>query len=151
MSLEKTSQAVVDLSKKIGEAIVIDGNLATVGKDLYETNLPEGLDLATVKRVQEHNLDFSDAVTLALGERGLVHLKDNKDIEALALTVNIGHDRITSEFRRHRQYRNPADNTTLDKYGVAETKYVSGINAKRPAYKEIQAHLSTQAESIFKQ
>lgn len=151
MSLDKISAEVKTLSSKVKEAITIDGNLASVPKDLYKDTLPEGMTLEQVKTVQEHNLNFADAVTLALGEKGLEHLKDNTDIDNLSLTVNIGHDRVNSEFRRHRQYRNPADNSTFEKYGVADTKYVSGINGKRTAYKEIQAHLSTQAESIFKQ
>lgn len=151
MSLDKISDNVKSLANKIATEITFDGNVASVPKDLYKKHLPEDMCYETVKKVQEFNLDFADATTLAFGRKATEHLKDNKDIDGASLSVNVAHDRVSSEFRRHRQYRNPADGSTFDKYGVTETKYVSGINAKRTAYKEIQAHLCEQAESIFKQ
>ncbi len=151
MSLDKVNENVKALAEKIQGEITFDGNVASVPKDLYKKTLPEDLSVETVKKVQEHNLDFSDAVTLAFGRRATEHLRDHKDIDSASLTVNVAHDRVSSEFRRHRTYRNPSDNTNFDKWGVTETKFVSGINAKRNGYKEIQSHLSAEAESIFKQ
>lgn len=151
MSLDKISDNVKALADKVATEITFDGNVASVPKDLYKKTLPEGMDIETVKKVQEHNMDFSDAVTLAFGRRATEHLRDNKDIDSASLSVNVAHDRVSSEFRRHKTYRNPSDNSTFDRHGVTETKFVSGINAKRNGYKEIQAYLSAEAESIFKQ
>lgn len=152
MSLEKVPANVIELAGAIKSGLTFDAEgVGSAADDLFEKNLPEGLTLDTVKQVQDTVLNFADATTLALGEAGLKHLQDNKDLKSVSVKIKAGRDAISSEFFREVDRRNPANGETFKKYGTATTKLSSGVGAGRGNYKKIQEDLSSRAAAVFGQ
>lgn len=152
MSLEKVPQHIKDLALQIKTGLTFDDEgVGVVADDTFEKHLPEGLDLATVKKVQTTVLDFADATTLAVGEAGLETLGAKKDLASVSLRIKAGHDHINTEMQRTVARRNPSTGESFNKHGVVSTKLSSGIGAGRGNYKKIAEDLSERAASVFNQ
>jgi hypothetical protein len=152
MSLEKVPAHVIALAATIKEGINFDAEgVGSIADNVFEVALPEGLDLDTVKKVQDTVLDFADATALALGEAGMEHMNVQKDLKSVSLKVKAGRDSVSTEFARAVERRNPATNETFTKYGVVSTKLSSGVGAGRGNYKRIVDSLSERAAGVFAQ
>jgi hypothetical protein len=152
MSLEKVSDEVKALAAKLEAAFVVDGDgVSTLPKDVFETNLPEGLTIKEVKNVQHTLLNFVDATTLALGNKGITHLAANKEMPSLTTKFRAGNDSISASFTRAVNMRNPGTGEGFVRNGVSNTKLLAGANAKRAGYKLITDDLTERATSAWKQ
>lgn len=150
--LEKVAEEV----KIMSQAIETELNFDTQGagmlpENIYEKLLPEDISLDTVKRVQTHNLDFADAVSLATGVKGTSHLKDHPELDSVSVKIKMGNDSVATDFQRSVERRNPGTGETFQKPGVLSTKYTTGIGSSRGNYKKIQEHVSEYAASVFNQ
>lgn len=148
--LDKVSETAKTLATTIRSELSFDGEGSGVlADDIFERTLPADVTLDTVKRVQNHTLDFANGLTLALGEAGIEHLNGHLDLASVNVRAKLGNDTVASEFHRTREGRNPATGETVVKYGAVSTKYTTGVGAGRGDYKRVQEHLSESAAAVF--
>lgn len=152
MSLEKVLPAVIDLAKKYEDAYTIDAEgIATLPKDHVESNLSEGLDMVTMKRVQQELLNHTNAAMLGLSNKSIPVMHTNKELAATSTKFKIGHDSISTSFTRSVNMRNPGTGEAFTRQGVSQAKLLSGANAKNAAYKQICEDLTERATSVWAQ
>lgn len=153
MSLEKVSNEVKGVAEVLKPILKFgDAGAATPTKEEVEALeglLPEGITFETVKSVQGALLNIADGASLALTDAGLPHLKGNKDLDQVSVSLKIGNDEITSTLQRAVQRRNPESGEEFTRHGALSTRYVTGIGAKRGNYKKIQTYAADQASAIF--
>lgn len=151
-NLEKVPAHVLALAAKINEAITYDDDgQGTLPESFLADNLPEDVTVDSLKRHQEVELDFGDALVLGNGDKSKSHLQANKGIDRTTVSLNIGHDQLLASYDRKVMTRAPGSTEEKPKYGASNLKLVSGIGQKRGNFKRIQEHLVTEATSIFGQ
>lgn len=138
----KISEALQTLSKKIEKQLKIgEGGVAVLEKDFYESTLPEGLSMADVKRVQEHNKDVFEATAHALANLGLPYLKKHKDIEAVTTGYAIGKDAVDLRFLRSKTTPGFGGGEPKTTYGVLDGKIsVNGSAPSKGFFKKLRTY-----------
>lgn len=123
---------VITLASEIAPKLSIDDNgVGTTDDSLFESTLPEGVTLDTVKTVQKHITKFTDSVGLAFGEKSIETMKANKDIQRTTLRVPVGNMTTSALVDRKKIVSNPQDRSKPLEFHanlVAGTEY---RNAKK--------------------
>lgn len=142
---------VVKLAESIKKEIKVgDAGVVEVNKDLYEKHLPEQLTLGTVKAVQDHNSNFLAAVSLAVGEIGLAHLKKHKDIDTITANVPVAKDKLNIGLKREAQVPDGLGKGGMrTKHGVLSVGYKVHAAGNVGAYKKVREHISATAEDFW--
>lgn len=122
------SEKVNELAAKISYAFSInkDGK-CEVDKDVYTSNLPEGLTKETIESVNDYNSTFYPAATKAFGEVSINGMKANKGIEELKASIPL------------------AGKNTLNLSIERETTYSGALTGKEPTthYGTVRATVTT--------
>lgn len=128
----QVNEVVLDMSKKIKTHIdfsAAKGDKAAIGTEKdssFEATLPEDLDLATCRKVSEHNATFIAAGAHAFGELAVAAMKKNGDLEEASLKLKMsGRDSVDYNVLRQNEVRNPAnrDAEPIIKHGTVRTTY----------------------------
>lgn len=141
---------VVKLAESFGKIEFDDKNVAHLPEGIYEKSLEAaGLDLKTVKAVQDHNGTFVAAAGLALGEAGTAYLKKNKKVESVSLApVKLGRDELESTFIRSKTYPNRTGGegaADIVKYGVLQSAYTTNGSTNKGQLKKVRKYLNDLA------
>lgn len=148
--MSKVSQRVQELADTLKAGIVFDdAGTAKLADELFASSLPEGLTVDLVKKSQHAVLDFADAATSALGDRGLEFLKSNTEVKSVSLSAKAGIDVVNIEIERARGYRNPKDGSQGTKHGAVTASLKHGVGSGRGAFKEIAAGINEKYTSVF--
>lgn len=103
-------QSVLNISAAVLPKLVIDstsGHAASID-ETFEENLPEGMEMSTVKSVFQYRDDYVAGVHHALGVKGAEVSATNKELSQVSLTTNILNDSLTCRIARERVGNNPA-------------------------------------------
>lgn len=145
MSLEKVPASVKELAAAINNAIAFDEDgTATLPETFFSDNLPEGLDIETVKRSQQAEVDFTDALVIGLGEKSIPHLKANKALDRTSVTASMGFSEVRASVDRKVDVRAPGQTETKPKYGAASVKLTVSAGQKRGNLKRAMEHINAQ-------
>ncbi len=126
------NEVVLDMAKKIKTHIDFSpakGEKAAVGSEkdsAFEATLPEDLDLATCRKVSDHNANFIAAGAHAFGELAVAAMKKHGDLEEASLKLKMsGRDSVDYNVLRQNEVRNPAnrDAEPIVKHGTVRTTY----------------------------
>lgn len=155
LSLEglKVSDRVLALATAISADLKIgDGGVADAPKDLFEKNLPDGVTMADVKRVDNARTEFVNASLLALGQVAVPAFTGNKDLQQVSLSFQSNKDKCTLQIDRERKFPNrmggkdaPDIVRNLHSNVSYKMKSVGGAGD----YGRIKSHLHAQGASIF--
>ena len=146
----KVSAEILELAKSLKKEYKIgEGGIVEVGKDFYESHLPEGLTLKDVERVQKHNSNLVAASGLALGEVGIPHFKKDKKADQISIEFAAGKDKIGAVFQRQRTMTNPQGGEPITKYGVLTSTYKARAASNVGALKRVRQHLNDQAAKVY--
>lgn len=148
-ALPQNSEAVKALASVFAKSITVekDGTIKIEG-DLVADNLPEELDLATIKRVQKHRSEVLAAAALALGEKGLPYLKKNKDAESIPLEFKIGADKVGLNLERSREF-NDGKGGKLVKHGYISMSYTASGAGNSGELKKARQRIGDEASTMF--
>lgn len=152
-TLPAIKEEIIDLANALKKEFEIgEGGVITVPKDLYEKTLPEGLTLADVKKVQEHNTALVAASALAVGEVGNAHFKKHKKDDRLSLEFKAGVDSISIDYQRSKEYPNFKDpeGPKIQKYGILTAGYESqaGVGS-RGQLSRVKKNLAAKAAELL--
>jgi hypothetical protein len=145
-------QEVVNLAAAITADMQVDKEtgIATVGTDLYERLLPEGLSIEVVKNLKAHDTKVLTATALALGEAAVPVMKKNRDLQQATLVMpTAGKDSFGATFIREKQVTVPGKEgqpaTTSQVFGqvrVEATNYATGSRGELAKVKNVLRDLA---------
>lgn len=145
--LNTTTRTIAD---RIRPMLAVNGDTITAPKDLYESMLVDtDLDMATVDKVQSHRNDFVAGLALAVGECGVDHMRDNKNVDYLAADVGVGVDTVAAAVRRSRSYANPSDASTNAPVIVHGDTTVGYRVRNGSEIKVVREHLKAYAATVL--
>lgn len=143
MSLDKVPAHVKELAQKITDALTYDADGAgTLPETFFADNLPEDVSLEAIKRGQEVEQDFTDALVLGHGNRSRQHLADHKDLDRTSAGLIMGHNSVRASYDRQITVRVPGTGEEKPKYGHASVKFETSAGQKRGNLKKIMDHLN---------
>lgn len=100
---------IVSLAAKLEKEITLDkkSGVGSAKDDLYESNLPEDLTMAEVKKVSDYNTSFAAAGTLAFGNLSVAAMAGNKSLETTSIDIKMGvKDNLAIGVARTKEYAN---------------------------------------------
>lgn len=125
----KLNEEIINLSKAIVEAVSVDTDTGVIkekepGK-VYEENLPEGINIETVKRINEYDTNFICAGAHAYGTLAVQAMADNKNLKQLTGELKtVDKNKATFTVDRSREYVNHLkDGEKSVKQGAITTSY----------------------------
>lgn len=143
--------SVIELAKKIEAGLTIDKKTGVGNAEdgLYKANLPEGLDMNTVKLVSNYNADFVAAGAFAFGKMAVDTMAKDKSLTKCTAEIKMaGRDSVTHNVDRRREYTNHLGNgEKTEKFGVVTSIYEVKAGKNSGALKTARALV---AEMAFK-
>lgn len=115
--------STIELGKKIIEARVVEGNSVLVDGEVFEKNLPEGLDVASIKKYREYQKQFGNALAYAVSETAVEDLKNHDEIVWTAGAV--ASDKFKVRVLKTSEDRNPQTGETVTTHGAMRLKFQS--------------------------
>jgi adenylyl- and sulfurtransferase ThiI len=152
MKMKSELKTQIDnMAKALGEQIEIKEGEATIAADAYIKTLPEGLDMETLKKIQDHNANFFPAVTKAFGEKSIEAMKTNTALAQLDLSVPmVGDDRFDVTFKRSYDHMDMASKEMKTSFGgVSASLTVQAARHNRGAMSTINSDLKEMALAAF--
>ena len=148
--MSKLNTTTRELANRIRPLLTVNGDTITAPKDLYESLLDQAeLDMATVERVQTHRNQFVAGYSLAVGEVGVDHMRDNKGVDYLAADVGVGGDTVAAAVRRSRSYPAPQGAASTDPV-IVQGDTTVGYRVRNGAeIKVVREHLKAYALSML--
>lgn len=139
-----------DLAARIKDNIAIEGNTASVDKDLFVRLLPEGVTEDMVKRYQEHTTQVIAATSLALGQAAIPAMKKHKDLDNLTLNMPlVGKDNLQVNFKRQDEVGAPGAAEKTTKFGVVSAKMQIYGTKTRGEFAKVREELSQDATDAY--
>jgi len=136
---------VIALAASLKPQMKLEGDSITVPADLYATTLPEGIDLATVKRLHDHRNNFLAGAALAAGEVAIEAMKDDPNLKTVTTKIaGMGKDDATITTQRQHEHRaSPTSSELVKAPGWTTVAYRAnpgtGVKAVRDHLKGIAA------------
>ena len=148
--MSKLNTTTREFANRIRPLLTVNGDTITAPKDLYESLLDQAeLDMATVERVQTHRNQFVAGYSLAVGEVGVDHMRDNKGVDYLAADVGVGGDTVAAAVRRSRSYPAPQGAASTDPV-IVQGDTTVGYRVRNGAeIKVVREHLKAYALSVL--
>lgn len=139
------SNEVKALAESIKTGLSMDSQTGHVdaGDDIWEKNLPEDLDKETIKKVKDHEANFTAASYLAIGQLAVDAFKSNKDLQRTEGEIKMhGHDKVIVAIDRERTFPDPSSKgSSVTKVAAGKVNFhnVAGRNTgdMKAAMKEI--------------
>ena len=118
---------IIELATKLEKGIIVDPKTGvTLEKDdLYESNLPQGLTIDTIKQVSDYNTSFIAAGTYAFGKLAVEAMAGNKELSTITAELKMGiKDSLSLNIERKKEFVNRlGDGATVEKYGAITASY----------------------------
>lgn len=132
-------------------AIEADKKVTVLPKDRYESMLPEGLDLKTVKKLQEFNGKLPAALELAAGELAVPYFKKHKDADTLVMRLPVARDSLQVVVHRDTDVRNVSTGEVSQVYGRTRSKWrMNGTNGASGQLRVVRDYVQALATSSLK-
>lgn len=129
------------------------GGVVEVPKEIYESSLEDtGLDIKTVKKVQDHNANVVSATGLALGEVGMSAMKKDKKLDQVSVSFGAGKDTHSATFQRSKEVpvNKPGEpRKTAPKYGVLQSSVTVHGAGNKGSLKKVRTHLNEEALKVL--
>lgn len=145
------SERASSYSKKLQEAMT----LGEKGKfdiekgkseEIFASELPEGIDMKTVKTVQDASIDFGVAHADALATKALEAAKADEEADAFSFSSRVEGNRYDSTWTKKRE--GTAMGKPWVKHGTVTTDLVQGAGRRGGINNVVKYHASL-AESVF--
>ena len=144
MANEPISKEVKETAKSLKKAMKHKGEgIYELSEEAYAEAL-DGVDLDTVKKVQENNTRITAATCLALGDVGVRDMKKNEDLDRVSVEMPFGTDKISAEFRRSTQEPD-GQGGMQDRYGHLTTRFRAGASSTKAELRKVRESLSAKA------
>lgn len=101
------STVVIDLSAALASKIKIEAGKAVISADAFESSLPEGMTVDTVKAVQQLESDFESALAHRIGTASVDAMKADTTLAEVKGTVKMGSTSLVAKVARTAAYPNP--------------------------------------------
>ncbi len=119
-------EAVKTLSTNISKDLKYDKDSHTIKaeENIYAKNLPEGLSMEVVDKVNNYDVQFVAASGLAVGEIAIQHMAKEKTVEQISAEFSMArHNSVNHVVTRERTFTNITDpSNPIPKYGDLATK-----------------------------
>jgi hypothetical protein len=147
----ETKNQIDILASKLSSKIDIKDGSASISEDAYVKSLPEGLDIETVKKLQDHNANFFPAVTKAFAEKSIEAMKADNKIEQLDLSVPmVGEDKFDVTFKRSYEHMDIASKEMKKSFGgISASLTVQAARHNRGAMSAIKNEMKAAALAAF--
>ena len=155
-ALKPETQKIADAfakSFKIGD--VVEGTAtASIDKDAYVDNLPEGITKEIVEKINEYDTSVASALANTLGLAAIPEIKKNKNLDRVTVTLpTVGKDSFSATFDRERQVpsrdENNKPNGTRPSYGVVNVEHTMYGTRNRAQLANVKKMLAEKATSAF--
>ena len=139
-----------NLKSKIKEKLKYEEGVITTDSPLYEENLPESLDIQTVKKVKNYDRDFIAASTQAVGELAVEKMAEDKTIDRIEAIIGLcdGYDSLDVAVEREREY--VYDGKPYPKKGVTTTSYNVEAGRNVGVLKQARKAINDYADELLK-
>lgn len=115
-------------------------------EQIFKEGLPEGLDMKTVKEVQDASIDFANGQTHALASASLEAMQKDEELDATSLSTRILGNRYDTTYTKKRE--GTAMGKPWVKYGTVQTDMVQG-SGRKGGYNGIVKYHAELAKSVF--
>lgn len=112
-----------------------EGGIIVPAKDLYEKSLPEGIDISTVRKLQDHDSQYLAGTALGFGELAYDAFAKDPTLRNVSLSVKAGVDTIKYNADRDGEF-----NSSWSKKGTGS----AGSN-----YAKVRSHISGMIRKEF--
>ena len=143
---------ILELSERLQSEITLDKKtgVGTVAEGTYERLLPGGIDMDTVKKINEHNQAMVAAGTHALGVVSIPVMKKDNDLGRTTLVIpTVGKDYMGFAFDRSREVRAPGSDTPVTKFGSTTQEIVTYGTKNRGDLAKVKSELAEMALDAF--
>lgn len=117
-----------------------------VVEEIFKEGLPEGIDMKTVKEVQDASIDFATGQADAVANLSLAAMKKNKELDATSLSTRVLGNRYDTTYIRKRE--GTAMGNAWVKYGTINQDLVQG-SGRRGGLNAVIKYHSELAKSVF--
>ena len=154
MSEENVPEPIRNLADKLKKDFKVgNAGVVEVGDDLFESTLEDtGLDMKTVKKVQDHTSNLVAATGLALGEVGMKAMKKDKKLDQVSVSFKAGKDTHSALFQRSKEVptNKPGEpRKTAPKYGVLQNNVTVHGAGNKGSLKRVRQHLNEEAAKVL--
>lgn len=149
--MAEISKELRELSEKIQGAIEIDdsGN-ATIDKEFYVNNLPEGTTVEQIRAIKKFDTLITAAAADGFGRVAIEKMATNKDIDKSSFTLpTIDKDSIDFALSRQRTGINPATGEETVSYGRVVVSATAHSVANAGQLKLVKKELAELAMKKF--
>lgn len=149
IKLAESLKENLSVKKGVLEVTEVDGKQP----DLYEQNLPDGLTLEVVGRVNNYDTDFIAAGAKVFGELSLAAMSKDKQLNETTGELGMyGKNNVSYHFDRTREHVNPTDPSAdrIIKHGVLTTKYEVNASRNNGDLKRVRNTLMEEAMNALK-
>lgn len=121
-----------------------------VDKKFYEESLPEGVTMAQVRKIEEHNSNLITAATLAIGELAQAPMTKDKELASLSMRIPVSRGRVDAQIKREGQIRNVQTGEVSPVYGVVDVKFrAAGTSTSSGHLKTVRDQVKTAYGTLF--
>lgn len=125
------SENVLKISKNLKESAKFnkDNMRVEFDKDAFKTNLPEGVDIATIKKVDAYKQEFAIAQCLVAGEIGIEEMKKDKSIETITSRIPLPTGKSVTVLNREKVRHNPLTGEDTKVHGYGSVRIITRVPA----------------------
>lgn len=80
----------------------VEGGKIPIPAEAFEQSLPEGINIQTIKTVQNHLQNFSRGLDVAIGEVAIEHMAQNPEVDTVYAKIKLGTDTYSAAVDRTR-------------------------------------------------
>lgn len=85
-------EAVRSLADTLKPQLAVEGGKVQIPQEAFEQSLPEGINLQTVKTVQNHVQNFARGLDVAIGEVSIEYMAANPGTDTVYAKTKLGND-----------------------------------------------------------
>lgn len=142
------SENVLKISKNLKESAKFnkDNMRVEFDKDAFKANLPEGIDVAMIKKVDTFKQEFAIAQCLVAGEIGVEEMKKDKSIQTITSRIPLPVGKSITVLNREKMIHSPLTGEDTKVYGYGSARIVTRVPAAGiTAVRSRLAELATKA------
>lgn len=126
--MSTVNETITVLSEQLAKKVTIENGKAVIVADAFESTLPEGMTLDTVKAVQQHESDFESALAHRVGIAAVDAMKADATLADVKGTTKMGSVGLTAKVARSAAYPNPRSSVEGQ---PARLEYSGEVSLKR--------------------
>jgi hypothetical protein len=144
-TLSKVPKIVIELAGKYREQMKITPTgVIEAAPDIYEKNLPEGVTMDMVKKIQDHDRHAVAATRLATGEIAIPFLEENPKIDQVSVEFDGGKNHFGETFHRKHEVADGKGGVDIT-YGHSVSYFEASADSSKTALKAVSVHLNKMA------